>query len=229
MALVEREAGNVKLLHLTGTAGEINPGKYVLSDSVVPADRQRDVQLMARRYAAAIKGALAAAKDWGPVTRLDLSRESVELSLRGQLPTLEEAQKKLAAAAEEYKKNKAAGAKQPGRMRGLGEEYLVLRSHNGRLVTQAAALRLGDIWFSFLPGEDMLMFGEDLRDYFGRPRLLYVTLALDIATSYVVPQVYFDEGGYEPGATRLAPAAYVELKDKMIALLESVGLAPAKR
>ena len=229
MAIAEREAGNLKLLHLTGTAGEINPGKYVLSDSTLPGDRQRDVQLMARRYAAAIKSAVAGAKDWGPAARLELSRESFELSLREKLPPLEEAQKKLAAAAEEYKKNKAAAAKQPGRMRGLGEEYLILRSRDGKLVTQAAALRLGDVFFTFLPGEDMLMFGEELRDTFGRPPLLNVTLALDIATSYVVPQVYFDEGGYEPTATRLAPAAYVELKDKMIALLESVGLAPAKR
>ena len=228
MAIAEKELGNVKLLHLTGTSGEINPGKYVLSDSTLPADRKRDVQLMARRYADAIKGVVGAAKDWGPAARLELSRESFGLSLRGKLPSLEEARKKLAAAVEDYKKRKAENNPQPGRLRGLGEEYLISRTRDGKLQTQAAALRLGDVYFTFLPGEDMLMFGEELRDLFGRPRLLNVTLALDIATSYVVPQIYFDQGGYEPTATRLAPEAYVELKAKMISLLEAVGLAPAK-
>jgi hypothetical protein len=229
MTLAEQESGNLKLIHLTGTSGEINPGKYVLSDSALPGDRKRDVRLMARRYAQAIRGAVDSVKDWQPATRLELSRDAFGLTLQDNIPPLEEVQKRLAAAADEYKRKKAAGDVQPGRIRGLGEEYALFHMKDGKLLTQAAALRLGDVYFTFLPGEDMLMFGEELRDYFGRPRLLNVTLALDSGTSYVVPQLYFDQGGYEPTATRLAPAAYVELKDKMIELLKTVGLAPAKR
>jgi hypothetical protein len=229
MTIAEEEAGNLRLLHLTGTSGEINPGKYVLSDSALPGARKRDVRLMARRYARAIRGAVDGVKDWEPAMRLELSRDSFGLTLQEGIPPLEEVRKTLAAAAEEYKKKKAAGGAQPGRIRGLSEEYALFHMKDGKLMTQAAALRLGDVCFAFLPGEDMLMFGEELRDFFGRPKLLNVTLALDSGTSYVVPQLYFEQGGYEPTATRLAPAAYVELKDKIIELLEAVGLAPAKR
>jgi hypothetical protein len=228
MTIAEKEIGNLKLLHLTGTAGEINPGKYVLSDSPAPADRKRDVQLMAWRYAEAIKGAVGEVKAWEPVTQLEFSRGSFGLSLRDKLPPLEEVQKKLAAAAEEYKKKKAEGSTQPGRIRGLSEEYALFHSKDGKLMTQASALRVGDVFFTFMPGEDMLKFGEELRDYFARPKLLNVTCSFDNGISYVVPQLYFEQGGYEPTATRLAPEAYVEMKEKMTSLLKAVGLAPAK-
>ncbi|OGD22676.1 MAG: hypothetical protein A2W03_16370 [Candidatus Aminicenantes bacterium RBG_16_63_16] len=227
MTMAEDKMGNLKLLHLTGTAGEINPGKYVENDSGTAAGRKRAVQLMGERYAQAIQGAVGKARSWSAVTKLELSRESFGLSLQ-DIPPLEEIKKKLAAAVEEYKKKKAAGNPEPGRVRGLADEYDFYHSKDGKLLTQAAALRLGDVFFTFLPGEIMLMFGEELRDNFGRPRLLNVSLALDSGTSYVVPQVYFDEGGYEPTATRLAPAAYVELREKAISLLEAVGLAPQK-
>lgn len=233
MTMAEEKLGNLKLLHLTGTAGEINPGKYVVSDSPAAADRKHEVQLMGERYAEAILGAVGEAKSWKDVTELDLSRKSFGLTLQKDIPPLEEIQKKLAAAVEEYKKKKAEGNPQPGRIRGLADEYAYYHSKDGKLLTQAAALRLGDVFFTFMPGEIMLKLGEELRDHFGRPRLLNVSLALDAGTSYVVPQEYFDEGGYEPTATRLAPAAYPELKAKMIELLESVGASsktsPAQR
>jgi neutral ceramidase len=228
MTMAEEKMGNLKLLHLTGTAGEINPGKYVVSDSPAAADRKREVRLMGERYAQAILGAAGRVKSWAPATELELSRESFGLTLQDKIAPLEEVRKKLAAAAEEYKKKKAEGNPQPGRMRGLSEEYVIFHSKDGKLMTQAAALRVGDIFFTFMPGEDMLKLGEEVRDHFGRPRLLNVTLALDCGTSYIVPQVYFDEGGYEPTATRLAPAAYVELREKMVSLLKSVGLAAGK-
>jgi neutral ceramidase len=228
MTMAEEKMGNLRLLHLTGTAGEINPGKYVVNDSGTAAGRQRAVQVMGERYAQAILGAVGKARSWTAVTELELSRESFGLSLQ-DIPPLEEIKKKMAVAVEEYKKKKAAGNPEPGRVRGLADEYDFYHSKDGKLLTQAAALRLGDVFFAFLPGEEMLKLGEELREHFGRPRLLNVSLALDSGTSYVVPQVYFDEGGYEPTATRLAPAAYVELREKTISLLESIGLAPQKR
>jgi hypothetical protein len=224
MTMAEEKKGNLKLLHLTGTAGEINPGKYVVNDSGTAAERKRQVQLLGERYAEAILGAVGEATTWKDVTELDLSRKSFGLTLQKDIPPLEEIQKKLAAAVEEYKKKKAEGSTEPGRIRGLADEYAYYHSKDGKLLTQAAALRLGNVFFTFLPGEEMLKLGEELRDHFGRPRLLNVSLALDSGTSYVVPQVYFDEGGYEPTATRLAPAAYTEVREKAIELLKAVGL-----
>ncbi len=224
MAIAEKEMGNLKLLHLTGTSGEINPGKHVLSDSLIPEDRKRDVKLMGGRYAEAILGAVRGAKSWRKAPRLELSRESFGLTLQKNIPILPEIEKKLAGAVDEYKKAKAEGKSLPGHVRGLYEEYALSQSREGRQMTQAAALRVGDVFLAFLPGEIMLKFGEELRDSFGRPKLLNVSCSLDCGVSYVVPQEYFDQGGYEPTATRLAPEAYVELKEKMTGLLESVSL-----
>jgi alpha-L-fucosidase len=223
MAIAEKQTGNLRLLHLTGTCGEINPGKYVLSDSLAPEDRKRDVELMGQRYADAILAALREAKDWHSASGLDFRRESFGLTLQKNIPTLPEVRKKLADSVAEYQKNKAEGKTQPGKVRGLFEEYALSQSREGRLMTQAAALRIGDIRFAFIPGEIMLRFGEELRDRIGRPRLLNVSCSLDSAISYVVPQLYFDQGGYEPTATRLAPEAYDELKEKMVGLLTAVG------
>ena len=228
MTVAEKQAGNLKLLHLTGTAGEINPGKYVVSDSPAAADRKLDVKLMGERYAQAILGAAGKVKAWAPVTELELSRESFGLTLKDEIPTPAEVHKNLAEAAVEYKRKKPEENPMHTRIRGLSEEYALFNSKDGKLLTQAAALRLGDVFFAFMPGEDMLKLGEELRDHFGRPRLLNVTVALDYGTSYIVPQVYFDEGGYEPTATRMAPAAYVELREKLVSLLRSVGLGPEK-
>jgi hypothetical protein len=224
MPMAEKEMGNLTLLHLSGTSGEINPGKHVLSDSLAPEDRKRDVELMGQRYAEAILGAVREAKSWQNTPQLELSRESFGLTLHKNMPTLPEIQKKLAGAVEEYKRAKAEGKTQPGHVRGLYEEYALSQSRDGRRITEAAALRVGDVFFAFLPGEIMLKFGEELRDHFGRPKLVNATVSLDGGLSYVVPQIYFEEGGYEPTATRLGPEAYIELKEKIIGLLESVGL-----
>jgi hypothetical protein len=228
MAMAEKKMGNLKLIHLTGTSGEINPGKHVLSDSLAPEDRKKDVELMGKRYAEAILGAVREAKIWQKTPQLELSRESFGLTLKKDTATPEEIREKLTGAVEEYKKAKAEGKTQPGHVRGLYEEYALSQSRDGKRITQAAALRLGEVFFAYMPGEIMLKFGEELRDHFGRPKLLNVTLSLDGGLSYVVPQIYFEEGGYEPTATRLGPEAYIELKEKMIGLLESVGLGRIK-
>ena len=228
MTLAEAKIKNLKLLHLTGMAGEINPGKYVENDSGTAAGRKQAVQVLGERYAQAILGAVGKAGSWTAVSSLELSRESFGLKLKNDIPSPAEVRKMLAEAAEAYKEKKPTEDPGHTRLRGLSEEYALFHSKEGKLLTQAAALRLGDVFFSFLPGEQMLKLGEELRDHFGSPRLLNVAIALDYGTSYVVPQAYFDEGGYEPTATRMAPEAYVELRERTVRLLEAVGLAPAK-
>ena len=43
------------------------------------------------------------------------------------------------------------------------------------------------------------------------PRLLNVSNCFDSSVGYVVPAECYDKGGYEVGATRLAPPAYGNL------------------
>jgi hypothetical protein len=227
MALAEANLKGLRLLHLTGTAGEINPGKYVVNDEGTAAGRKREVGRLGERYAEAILGAVGQAKSWSPADGLALSRESFGLTLKSDIPSPADVRKMLAEAAEAYKKKKPDEGPMHSRIRGLSEEYALFYSRDGKLLTQAAALRLGDVFFTFMPGEQMLLLGEELRDHFGRPpRLLNVTIALDYGTSYIAPQSYFDEGGYEPNATRMAPAAYVELRERLVGLFTSVGLTP---
>ncbi len=223
MAIVEKQRPNLKLIHLTGTAGEINPGKHVLSDSLAPEDRKKDGEQMGSRYAEAILGALGEVKRWSRPTRLEFRRRSFGLTMKKEMPTREEIHKKLARAVEEYRKAKAEGKAKPGHLPGLYEEYALCQSQEGKRITQAAALRVGDVFLAFMPGEIMLKFGEELRAHFGRPKLLNVTLSLDGGLGYVVPLTYFEEGGYEPTVTSLAPEAYDELKTQMISLLKSVS------
>ena len=59
MAIAEGDVPGLSLLHLTGTCGEINPGKYVSGDGYRAEDRQRDTWRLGSRYAAAIVSAVA--------------------------------------------------------------------------------------------------------------------------------------------------------------------------
>ncbi len=81
MSLAEQKAGNLRLIHLTGFCGDINPGKYVTSDSLKPEDRKRDVRLMGGRYADAILAGVQSASGWSTPGSLSLQYESALLPL----------------------------------------------------------------------------------------------------------------------------------------------------
>jgi hypothetical protein len=225
IALTEAATPGLRLLHLSGTSGEINPGKHVTSDSLEPSARKADIALLGRRYADAILAALEKADGWSTPDRLVLARAGVELPLQAGLPSEAEDREKIAEAARVYIADKAVGKANPGAMRRLSHEALILRrSADGKLPTEAAALAVGGVRFAFLPGEIMLKFGDALRERFGGPRLLNVATSLDYTPGYVVPAVYFVEGGYEPTATKLDPAAYDILLDHITGLLKATGL-----
>ncbi len=225
IADAEAAIPGLHLLHLSGTSGEINPGKHVTSDSLEPAARKADVELLGSRYADAIRAAVGLAKDWSTPDRLAFVRSGVALPLLAGLPSEAEDREKIAEAARGYIADKAVGKTNPGAMRRLSHEALVLRrSADGKLPTEAAALAVGGVRFAFLPGEIMLKFGDALRDRFGASRLLNVATSLDYTPGYVVPAPYFAEGGYEPTATKLDPAAYDILLDQITALLKATGL-----
>lgn len=224
LAAAEAATPGLSLLHLSGTSGDINPGKYVTSDSLEPAARKEDVELLGRRYADAIRAALDKAAGWSAPNRLVLVRAGVALPLLAGLPSEAEDREKIAEAARVYIADKAAGKANPGAMRRLSHEALVLRrSADGKLPTEAAALAVGGVRIAFLPGEIMLGFGDALRERLGGAPLLNAATSLDYTPGYVVPAPFFAEGGYEPTVAKVDPAAYGILLDHAAGLLKTAG------
>ena len=224
MDIVEKEFGDIRLLHLTGTCGDINPGKYVTSDSRAPEDRKRDVQLLGGRYADAVRSALSAATGWHRPDGLRLEWAQAELSVRADIPDREECLRLLREEAEAYKKARAEGTvrKTPFHP-SIYRHYARLRSRDGRITTRAAAMRLGGVCFTFLPGEIFLRFGDALREGLGGGRLLNSACCLDSGVGYVVPPDCFGRGGYEEGRTWLGPTAYGDLMAAVASALGAVS------
>jgi neutral ceramidase len=212
MSLAEQKAGNLKLIHLTGFCGDINPGKYVTSDSLKPEDRKRDVRLMGGRYADAILAAVRSATGWNIPGSLSLQYESASLPLRERKAKQEMYRTSLEEAVRAYREAKAAGKNEPGALRRVIFHYhALLRGRKDAITARPAVLRLGGTWLSFLPGEIFLELGSDLRKDLKDAPLLNVSNCFDSSVGYVVPADCYDKGGYEVGATRLAPPAFGNL------------------
>lgn len=225
MAIAEGDVPGLRLLHLTGTCGEINPGKYVSSDSYLPEDRQRDAWRLGSRYATAIVAALRSAGTWESVDTLIMKKlDPLRLSLAPTLPPEEALLAALRDGVAAYRVQKPAGMQQRGPFqRDLSKIIVQRQAKNGVLHTQAAALRLGNVLISFIPGEIFLQFGNMVRERLGQPRLINAAYCFGSDFGYVVPPDAFAQGGYEPTATLLAPQAYDELADQLIGLLSSVN------
>jgi len=104
-----------------------------------------------------------------------------------------------------YQRDKESGEQRARRNWGiLYKLHSARHTKDGRQETEAAALRVGDVFLAFIPGEISLRLGESLRAALGRPKLL-------------------SEGGYEPTATDLAPEAYDVLLSHMARLLQKAG------
>ena len=227
MALAENQIGNLRLIHLTGTCGEINPGKHVLSDSLDPDSRKRDIELMGERYAAAVVSAVRIAEKRAPSESpagLAFARSAVSLPMRKDLASEAELSAQLKEMVELYQRDKESGEQRARRNWGiLYKLHSARHTKDGRQETEAAALRVGDVFLAFIPGEISLRLGESLRAALGRPKLLNVSCSIDCGISYVIPPDYFSEGGYEPTATDLAPEAYDVLLSHMATLLQKAG------
>ncbi len=230
LEMAEADRPGLRLLHLTAPCGDVNPGKYVTGDPLAPDDRKTDVEAMGRRYADSLLGAVAAADGWSDPDALVLARGPVSLPLQPGLPDEAEMERRVDDAVGIYRAARAAGRVEPGALRHVVHLGLtVRRSRDGRIPTEAAALRVGDVGFCFLPGEIMWRFGDVLRDRRGRPRLLTASCALDMTPGYVVPASYFPEGGYEPTATHLDPASYDILLEHAARLLGEAGVGKGSR
>ncbi len=227
LALAEERIGGARLLHLTGPCGEINPGKYVTSESLAAKDRRKDVWLLGARYADAILRAVSSATGWHDPTDLVVAWACpLELTVSPTLPEEEQLRRELEAAVEDYLQGGGARAAHGPIRRALYRYGRRLHIVGGRLQTTAAAARLGDVVFTFMPSEVFLQTGEELRQELAvrRPdlKLVNVSHCFDHNPSYIVPPEAFAQGGYEPTATSLAPEAYGELNDAMDGLLRQV-------
>jgi hypothetical protein len=224
MTMAEWETDQLQLLHLTGTCGEINPGKHVSSDSYAPEARRKDIWRLGRRYADAILAAVHSSGDWqSPASLAVAYRVPLELTVSDDLPGEADLLAQLRDEVQAYRKAKPAGAAMRGPFRRCLSRYNVLRhTRGGKLRVRAAALRVGDVYFSFMPGEIFLQFGNALRGRLGGPKLLNATLCFGQNFGYVVPPESFAQGGYEPTATALAPQAHDELMQGMEAILREV-------
>jgi hypothetical protein len=228
MSMAEGDIPGLSLLHLTGACGEINPGKYVSSDSYRPEDRQRDTWRLGSRYATAIVSAVEsalAANSWRSTDTLVMKAVNpLRLSISPSLPSESALLASIHDAVAAYRMQKPAGAqpRQPFQ-RDLRKVMVWRKTRDGALHTQAAAMRLGDVVINFMPGEIFLQFGDMLREQLGEPYLINAAYCFGSSFGYVVPPEAFARGGYEPTATSLAPQAYGELADQIMGLLRSLG------
>jgi hypothetical protein len=225
MTLAEWESEQLQLLHLTGTCGEINPGKHVSSDSYAPEARKKDIWRLGRRYADAILSAVDSAGEWqSPASLAVACQAALELPVSDDLPGEADLLAQLEDEVVAYRKAKPAGAATRGPFRRPLSRCTVRRhTSNGKLALRAAALRVGDVYFSFMPGEIFLQFGNTLRERLDNPRLLNATLCFGQNFGYLVPPESFAQGGYEPTATLLAPQAYDRFMEAMQTLLKEVS------
>ncbi len=230
ISIAEGDLPGLALLHLTGTCGEINPGKYVSSDSYRPEDRQRDTWRLGSRYASAIVTAVESASTAGkwqtPKTLVLKTLDPLKLSISPTLPTESDLLESIREAVVAYRVQKPGGAqpRQPFQ-RDLRKLMVWRQIHDGVLHTRAAAMRLGEVILNFMPGEIFLQFGNLLREELGQPDLINAAYCFGSDFGYVVPPEAFAQGGYEPTATLLASYAYNELTTQVISLLRSLDAA----
>ena len=162
MSLAETEGGEPEVDSSDRFLRRHQPGKYVTSDSLKPEDRKRDVRLMGGRYADAILAGVQSASGWNTPGSLSLQYEAALLPLRDRKAKQETYRTSLDEAVRSYRELKAAGKSEPGALRRVIFHYhALLRGRKDAITARPAVLRLGGIWFSFLPGEIFLQLGNE--------------------------------------------------------------------
>ena len=84
---------------------------------------------------------------------------------------------------------------------------------------ELTALSLGHVCLLHLPGECLIEF-QHYAQRSAPGRFVAVAAYGDLAPGYICPQRAFAEGGYEPGASRVAPDTEQRLKAAIRALLD---------
>lgn len=186
-----QEKEKVFQIYFTGCGGDVTMGKY---NRGTPEDR---AELASRLFAG--MEASAAATKYAPIGRMEWR------SLPVVLPLGDDAEQTVAASRKELAN---VEAKELARVLAATRVSFVER-HQEPL--ELGLLRIGPAAILHLPGESMLEFQKHAQSR-SRKGFLAVAAYGDLGTGYICTEKSFDEGGYEPTASRVSPKAEGVLK-----------------
>jgi len=216
------EEDGLEGIHFTGAAGDINPGKFTTSGNSIE-ERVADVKRLGGVYLDAVRQAIKSGEPLSPGALLWRTKP-IFLPLRADFPSRRDLAARVAEAAAAYKAARAeekASAIDPYQQDLLraGAVRQVVGVH---MATEISALRIGDFGAVFLPGECFLDIDRQIRTRAGLPKFMTIAYG-DLAMSYICSRQAYQEGGYGPEASALAPEATDLLVDEAVGLLGDLG------
>ncbi len=198
---LQQEEG-VFQIYFTGCAGDVTFGKY--------NDGSREARdALALRLHEAMKKAVEATQ-FSPVDRFGWCSRPVVFSPRNDSGhTAEDHQRVL------------ADPKQSPLNRTLAAVRLSFFDRRDQPFT-VQGLRIGPAVVLFLPGESLLEFQEYAIALAGDETFAAVAAYGDLGTGYICYDAAFEEGGYEPTASRVAPGSEGVLKEAIRSVMETL-------
>lgn len=190
-------AQGVPQIYFTGCAGDVTAGKY--NDGSPEAQQQ-----LAQRMQAAMEAAIRATR-YHPASPLEWRTLPIRLPLRREVAAEEENRRVLA----DPKATTAARASAAGRLAFAARQNQPI---------ELVLLRIGPAFVLHLPGEPMVEFQLYAQRLVPK-RFLAVAGYGDGGTGYICTAKAHSEGGYEPGASRIAPEGETVLKKALAQLL----------
>ncbi len=190
-------AEQVPQVYFTGCAGDVTAGKY--NDGSPEAKQQ-----LAKRMQAGMEAAIRATR-FHPAGTLEWRTVPVRLPLRKEVAAEKDNRLLLA----DPKANAAARASAAGRLAFAARQDQPI---------ELILLRLGPAWVVHLPGEPMIEF-QLYAQRLAPQRFVAVAGYGDGGTGYLCTAEAHRQGGYEPGASRIAPEGETVLKKALAQLL----------
>jgi len=192
-------AENVFQIYFNGCGGDVTVGKY--NEGTREAREELRKRLLAGMEAA------VKATQLMPLAQIEWRSVPVVLPFRSD-PVLNEADQR----------DKMADAKLPGARRA----YAAVKVSSLQRADQPfiiSALALGRARILHLPGECMVAFQKYAQSLLP-DRFVAVAAYGDTGTGYICTEAAYEEGGYEPSASRLAPQAEGVLKKAIAEVLK---------
>ena len=212
------ETNACSTLYMTGTCGNINPGRYAGLKG-----RKQDVLALGYRLAVAAEDAYESAEtvDAGQVS---WAYRPVALQVREGIESAAELEAEVERLIAEHKELHARGEKAPGGAVRRPLARLMMRrvAEQGAIPTEVCALRLGEKGVVFYPGECFVEMAYCLYAEHGAQNIMAVENC-DYTPSYILPPAAY-AGGYEADVCRVAPSAFGMLVGAALEALEATGL-----
>ncbi len=220
---LQRVFGGCPVVHHTGPSGNQSPRYVTKGNTFEEAER------LGRVVANAVQKALASAS-YSPATSLGAAQEMVGAVSR-RLPSLEEAERRLAEAAARLDAMRRGGDARQARTAevdwfGAQETVTLARQEqDGRLAALRAAcdpveaqvLRAGRFFFAGWPAEVFVEYGLDLKARC--PGAYIISLANGELQGYLVTPEAAQEGGYEASNALFAPETAARLLEATVRLI----------